>query len=279
MRSLSLPTTQVPLGGDGCELFAASLTSSLDTLVRRGFLGTGGAAGWPTAHRACVFDFDAGKCLAVVSHTDLMRWLHPRLVAPGGPCAALGAATLTALGLSPKPRVYMVTPDEPAINAFAALLERGLPAAGVAGGAGDRAVIGALSLSDLKGLAPDKLASLALPVGEFLALAHQAVWSSAPSGPRRFGGGAAAADSTGGASAGGAASPPPTPPGGGLSHRDRLLQRHTLASLPPSASLAAAVEMLGAGRARAVFVVDQDSAPLAVVTPTDVLRLLAGGGQ
>ena len=88
------------------------------------------------------------------------------------------------------------------------------------------------------------------------------VWGSAsgvPSSPR---GGARPP------SPGGAASSP------GLARRDVLMQQRALVAVRPDATLAEAVQLMVARHARAVFVTDDASRPLSVVTPTDILRLI-----
>ena len=103
-------------------------------------------------------------------------------------------------------------------------------------------------MAETRGIVADKLGTLALPTAEFLALRHGCVWSSMGEG--------------------GAES---------LTARDVGLQRRTLSTLPPGANLQELVTKLamGAPAPRAIFVSDPaTSAPLSVITPTDILRLI-----
>lgn len=119
------------------------------------------------------------------------------------------------------------------MEAFAALLHRGLPCAGVTGGGDPEAVVGALTLNDLRGLGHDKFGILALPVGEYLALKHGAVWSSAGGGSAHHASPPPSPRASSGSGAGGGAAPPSP---GAPTRRDTLLQKHTLVALQPSAT-------------------------------------------
>jgi CBS domain-containing protein len=212
------------------------------------------SAGIPACHRVAVFEFAAPcgrgpvfppiRVTHVLSQTDVVRWLA-KLIDQGA-AGRLPSAKLQDLGLTPK-QVVCVSADEPAIDAYAKLLQTHLPAAAVVNATG--AVVASLHLALLNGINADKLGVLALPVGEFLALRHGTVWGSAPGRP-------------------------PSPGGGGLSRRDELMQRHALISVGPDATLGTVVDLLATRHARAVFVVDDAHKPISVVTPTDVLRVV-----
>ena len=242
-------------GRDGELLFRAAASHSVLEIVSDGLLRPP-AAGVASCHRLAVFEFAAAcgqgplfppvRVTHVLSQTDVVRWLA-KLIDQGA-AGQLPNAKLRDLGLVPKD-VVTVSADEPAIDAYAKLLQTKLPAAAVITAAG--AVVASLHLSLLNGISADKLGVLALPVGEFLALRHGTVWGSAPGRPPSPGGGGGAA----------------------LSRRDTLMQQHALVSVGPDATLGAVVELLAARHARAVFVVDEAHKPISVVTPTDVLRV------
>ena len=118
-------------------------------------------------------DIDAGKSLSsvsarsmtVVSHMDLIRFLHAH-VAELGP---LASASVTALGLaSPDLFVFYTSGRVSALRTLVELSEHGLSAAGVVND--DGALVGNLSVSDLRDVPCEKYGLLALPVLEFLAV-------------------------------------------------------------------------------------------------------------
>ncbi len=224
-------------------------------IITDGFLSPP-AAGVAACHRLAVFDFGAQgqaetpleattqpiRILAVVSQSDVVRWLAAHTPSLGD----LPRATLSDLQLLPKP-VCCVGADDPAVEAFQAILAAGLPAAGVHNGAGHDAIVGALNLADLKGIVAEKLGVLALPVGEFLAVRFATVWASA------HGMGVEA---------------------GGLARRDTLLQQHTLVRAAPHDTFGQLLRLFVSKHARAVCVLDDHSKPLSVVTPTDIMRVI-----
>ena len=53
------------------------------------------------------------------------------------------------------------------------------------------------------------------------------------------------------------------------------MQQHALVAVPPNAPLERVVDLFVSRHARAVFVTDEASRPLSVVTPTDLLRLMS----
>ena len=249
------PLRHVAPSRDGELLFRAAASHSLLEIVRDGFLKPP-AAGLAACHRLAVFDFatatgvgppaPAIRVSHIVSQTDVVRWLAKRV--SDGTAGRLPGAKLLDLGLTPK-HVVCVSADEPAIDAYAKLLQSNLAAAAVCTSGG--AVVASLHLALLNGISADKLGVLALPVGEFLALRHSTVWGSASGRPPSPGAGGAA----------------------GLSRRDTLMQQHALVSVTADATLGAVIDLLATRHARAVFVVDEAHKPLSVVTPTDVLRV------
>ena len=89
---------------------------------------------------------------------------------------------------------------------------------------------------------------MALPVGEFLSLQFGTVWSSA---------------NTHGAGEAGHA----------LDKREKLLQAHALVSCKPETPLLEVVQSMVTKGVHEVFVLNEDSHALSVITPTDVLRV------
>jgi len=245
-------------GGDGEMLFGASMSQSLMQVIKEGFLRPTSPA-HAAVHRVAVFDFGSEgeadtpmdattqpiRILAVLSQSDIIRWLGKQLV--GGRLGTLPEATLADLRLVPKP-VVCVSADDQTIEAIDKVLRAGLPAAGVHNGAGHNALVGSLELADLKGIMADKLGMLALPVGEFLAVKYDTVWSSCH--------GAGAVDKS------------------GLVRRETLLQQRTLVRCAQHDTFGQLLKAFVEHHARCVFVMDEHSVPLSVVTPTDVLRLI-----
>ena len=244
-------------GRDGELMYGAATTHSLLTIITDGFLNPP-AAGLAAVHRLAVFDFgnEGGpdtpleatsqpiRILSVVSQSDIIRWLAKQLGTPNA-LGLLPEATLSDLRLVPK-HVVVVNADDPTLEALEKILRAGLPAAGVVNDAGH--LVGALELADLRGILADKLGAMALPVGEFLSLRHQTVWSSCH--------GASALDEH------------------GLARRETLLQQHTLVRCSPHDTFGQLLQLFVARHARCVFVTDADSMPLGVVTPTDIMRIV-----
>jgi CBS domain-containing protein len=71
----------------------------------------------------------------------------------------------------------------------------------------------------------------------------------------------------------GSATAPPSP-GATLARRDVLMQARALVAVRPEATLGEVVSLMVTRHCRAVFVTDDASRPLSVVTPTDVLRIM-----
>jgi CBS domain-containing protein len=251
----SQPLSRVAPGRDGELLYQSSESQSLRVLIKE--VLSPPREGVAACHRVGVFSIRDGRIHvdAVVSQSDVVYWLSDKMKS-GEIDGALASASIEALQLSPR-KVLCVSAETPAVEAFNSLLRDGLSTAGLvssrSGGGGASPLVGALSLSDLRGLVASKLGVLALPVGEFLALRKDSVWSSA--------------GSSHGSSAG--ASEP---------LRDSLMRKHTLLSLPPGSSFEDLVNAMAANSARAVFVLDAQSQPLSVVTASDVLRIISEGG-
>lgn len=112
-------------------------------------------------HRVNVFD-SSGRIVYVLSQSDVVRYIHSQMSRLPSP---LQTATVQTLGLGKAP-VQVVTED---LNGWQALREldaRGVLGVGVVDSAGK--LVAALSASDLRGLVPDEMALLDLPVRKFL---------------------------------------------------------------------------------------------------------------
>ena len=147
----------------------------------------------PVCHRVAALapdedDPHALKCAAIVSMSDVVRLLHDELFAGGGrrSSAAFAATsedaeeaaslaervTLDDLGLAASafaPLVF-VDADAPAIRAFEAMTRGGVAfCAAVDERAGE--IVANVSASDARGVLPDRIAALSLPLGDYLARA------------------------------------------------------------------------------------------------------------
>ncbi|KAI7836565.1 hypothetical protein COHA_009582 [Chlorella ohadii] len=207
-------------------------------------------------HRVAVFDILPGEqtpdgpvpewhITDIVSQTDVLRFLAARI-------DKLDAAfdrSLEELGQVTRD-VQTITACTPTLAAFGTMHRKGLSGIGVTETEGGP-LIGNLSLSDLRGLTPDRFGALALPVGSFLLLQK----------------------------------------GKGLRWEDCLTEQlppavkegrwsEALASIPlvavkPSTTFREAIANLIDHNKHRVYVVDEEGKAVGVVTPTDALRLVS----
>ena len=255
-------------GADGHLLYNAADPGyhklSLLDIVEGSFLHAGAAAGWPTCHRvavcnnvngvlavsaivsqtgACMLDACLPVILAQLERSmrccaDLVRFLLEH--SPRGAMGPMANKSLEDLGLvldsaTMEPRGVLCCDDAtPALDAFGLMLSRGVSALGVRS-ATSGALVANLSVSDLRTVLPDRFGTLALPVRAFLELQTAGGFSGA-----RVRGHAA--------------------PG--------------LVTVRADATLTDAMRAIVDHGLHHVFVVDADGAPLAVVSCTDVLKLL-----
>lgn len=226
-------------------------------------------------HRVAVFDILPGSCLRpwspaappeqellqceqtpdgpvpewhitdIVSQTDVVRFLAAQIdrldAAFNLPVSQLGLVTHD---------VETVPGSTPTLAAFAAMHRSGLSGIGVTEAAGGP-LLANLSISDLRGLTPDRFGALALPVGAFLLLQK----------------------------------------GRGLRWEDCLTDQlpeavregrwsEALASIPlvtcgPEAALREAIGQLVDHKKHRVYIVDGEGRAIGVLTPTDVLRMVS----
>jgi len=291
-------------GEDRSLLYSSEAGEPLLAVLREQFLGGGGACQGANAiprvaHRVALFDAH-GAITAVVSQLDVVRFVARRSETLLG---SLAAMPLSQLGLPwSKAPLVAVDANMPTLLAFDRMLAAGVSGAPVVSPSGE--LVANLSLSDLRCIQPEHLGVLALPVAEFLALLHRTTYLGysqdgskskdhpffagspkhraerglpSPGGPRDF--------------------RPPAPPAAppGEPEEVRLL------SVPPDAPLRDLLHALAENGVHRVYIVEPSvegsavkaqasaeggfaataAAPPAgqlvgVVTPTDVLCMLAG---
>ena len=308
------PLVTVNDGGDRALLYQAGPQHSLLGVIRDQFLGLPGpaaaaAAGPPhppaVVHRVAIFD-GRGGITAIISQLDVMRHLLRNREAALG---RLADASLADLGLlAGKPPVKTVDPDTPTLMALRDMLAAGVSGAAVCVPASGE-MIANLSVSDIRAIQPTHLSALALPVCELLAVIHRTTYAGYSAGAskhvahpffqHRAGGGpgvasrglrpppggspTASATTTGTAmteptqegstAASRGATPPPSSGGVGGDEGDvRLI------TCPPTTSLAGLLELFLAHGVHRVYVAadPERPVPVGVVSPTDVMRLVAG---
>lgn len=233
-------------------------------------------------HRVAVFD-GHGAITHVVSQLDVLKFLVAHKERLGG----LAKRSLSDAGLlTGKPPVATVDPHTPTLLALKSMLAAGVSGAAVVA-TGSGVAIANLSISDLRAVQPHHLGVLALPVAEFLSVLHHtsfagySVGGSSPRSPS-----AAAHPFFATTSRGRAAPPSPSPlassvSGGGgdagVEDADSGGDVRVL-TVTPQTSVADAAATMARTRVHRLYVADDPDAPLpsAVVTPTDVMRLVAG---
>ncbi|EFN59772.1 hypothetical protein CHLNCDRAFT_133443 [Chlorella variabilis] len=220
-------------------------TTSLLDAIRNLFLR-------PVVHRLAVFEAH-GEITNIVSQTDVMRFLLSR-VDELGPVAN---QSLEELGmLTGKPPVLSVNPHLPALLAYAQFAAQQVSGAPVVTDSGE--LIANLSISDIRAITAEQFGALALPVAEFLAVQHGTAYLgySATTSEHARHPFFASANRSGG-------------PAKGDIQLFTARRDTTLAQL---------LQKIVGEHIHRVYVVDSDEAPRvqAVITPTDILRLVAG---
>jgi len=249
--------------------------ASLREIIHDGFLYPketkalfGGTRSRQVVHRLAMFDSN-GQITNVVSQSDMIRFLFNHLEDLG----ALADTTVTDLGfVSGTSGVVTVRPETPALDAMVLMEERGISAVAVTNTAG--AIIGNFSVSELRTIMAEHFGSLALPVGEFLALEHGTEYAGYAI--QRDGSSSPSAATAG-------SSPPPSSAGFEfVKHRDmRRRDSHPgaevgqeLITCSPDSSLAEVLDKLVHNRLHRVYICDENVAPVGVITLTDILRKL-----
>lgn len=225
--------------------------TSLETAIRNVFLRPVDGE-TKVVHRLAVFD-SHGEITNVVSQTDVMRFLLSRLDEMG----PVAEQSLEQLGLlTGKPPVLSVSPHVPALLAYAQLASQQVSGAPVVTDSGE--LIANLSISDIRAITAEQFGALALPVAEFLAVEHGTAYlgySATTSSHARhpfF----ASSNRSGG------------PAKGDIQ----------LFTVKKDTTLRELLNKIVNEHIHRVYVVDNDDTPRvqAVITPTDVLRLVAG---
>ncbi|KAL4418674.1 hypothetical protein ABPG77_010621 [Micractinium sp. CCAP 211/92] len=203
-------------------------------------------------HRLAVFDAH-GDIINVVSQTDIMRFLLSHIDELGG----VADKSLEQLGmLTGKPPVLSVNPHVPALLAYAQLASQQVSGAPVVTDSGE--LIANLSISDIRAITAEQFGALALPVAEFLAVEHGTAYlgysaSTSEHARHPF---FASANRAGG------------PTKGDIQ----------LFTVKKDTTLREMLHKIVEEHIHRVYVVDKDDEPRvqAVITPTDVLRLVSG---
>lgn len=263
------------LGSDGWfyPLHAAQNTS-LREIIHDGFLHPkdakhvvfGGTRSRQVVHRLALFD-PSGKLSHVISQSDVIKYLYDHVDGMG----PLADASITDIGFI-KGAVISVRPETPALDAMVLMEEKNISAVAVVNAAGS--IIGNFSISELRTIMAEHFGSLALPVGEFLALEHGTEYAgyaipSSGSSPS-----ANAADELQRIE-------------DSQAHRfatDRTQRRReshpgyevgqTLITCSPNASLHEVLDKIVANRLHRVYVCSDSLVPCGVVTLTDILHKL-----
>lgn len=262
------------LGSDGWFYnLKVAQHASLREIIHDGFLYPketkalfGGTRSRQVVHRLALFDSD-GQLVHVVSQSDMVKFLYSRLEELG----PLGDATVTDLGfVTGTDGVVTVRPETPALDAMVLMEERSISAVAVVNAQGG--IIGNFSISELRTIMAEHFGSLALPVGEFLALEH---------GTEYAGYAIQREDSTPMA-----ASPPPSSAGFKFAKEREMRRRdshpgsevgQTLITCSPDTTLAEVLDKMVHNRLHRVYVCDDDLKPCGVITLTDILRKMVNG--
>ena len=164
-------------------------------------------------------------------------------------------------------KVATVTADTPTVIVLDKIHKERLSGIGIVGSASENApLLANLSVSDLRGLLPERFGALALPVGAFLLLMHPDAAMSGTSGTTgsetvRVVYEDALLDQF--------------PAAVKEGRWEEALQRLPLVACSPETSLREVLEVLvGQGKHR-VYCVDEKGCAVGVITPTDVLRAVA----
>ncbi|KAK9865169.1 hypothetical protein WJX84_010351 [Apatococcus fuscideae] len=258
----------IKLANDGHLVYRNGSSTTLLEVITSGFLQPVGAR--EVSHRIAVWDYvnsaepededaavDEGGfgvyITNIISQSDIIRFLHQH----GQQLGRLGSMTVEALGLATK-QVVCVPSDMPTINAFAAMCASHVSCAGVVQLRGHGALVGNLSVSDLRGILPEHFSVLGQPVMTFLEIRRAGkCWATpTPRNPR-------IQHTTNGCNGWGIKSAEGTQP-------------VRVAACSPDATLLEVIEILVTTRYHRIYVTSEDRRPCGIITLTDILRLIAG---
>jgi CBS domain-containing protein len=250
---------------DGEMVFrGATEAMSLLELIRSGFLRMPfRRPPLPARHRVGVFD-ERGRLADIVSMSNMVVWALQHFDRLG----ALPTRTLAELGLTgaeasdapAREEVVCVPTTMPTHVAFGTAVHRGVSAVGVTDPASG-ALVANLSQSDFRAFVAHDFGSMALPVGEYLVHRHNL---SVPADDEATG---ERADPAPGSAAGGIRDP----------WARALHAARVVVSLRPEDTFLRLLEALVAARVHRVYVSNDQLAPLAVISHTDVLAVLLRG--
>jgi 5'-AMP-activated protein kinase regulatory gamma subunit len=279
------------LGSDGWfyDLEETKHASILE-IIMDGFLNLGnkpadafgGTRRRRVVHRLALCNND-GSLTNVVSQSDVAKFLFDNLSEFG----KLGDETAEELGFVRGPEhVVKVAPECPALDAMILMEERDISAVAVVNSVGS--IIGNFSISELRNIMSEHFGSLALPVGEFLALEHGT----------EYAGYAITRDGSSPGSGIGNTSPMKSndvpmgtspgsrPSGAGFKFaQDREMRRRdsapghevgqNLITCSPNSPLSDILSTIVHNRLHRVYICSDDMVPCGVITLTDLLRKMA----
>jgi len=282
------------LGSDGWfyDLEETKHASILE-IIMDGFLNLGnkpadafgGSRRRRVVHRLALCGGD-GALTNVVSQSDVARFLFENLSEFGG----LGDETAEELGFVRGPEhVVKVAPECPALDAMILMEERDISAVAVVNSVGS--IIGNFSISELRNIMSEHFGSLALPVGEFLALEHGTEYAGYAitregSSPGSGGGNTMSSMKSNNDIVPMGTSPGSRPSGAGFKFaQDREMRRRdsapghevgqNLITCSPDSPLSDILSTIVHNRLHRVYICSDDMVPCGVITLTDLLRKMA----
>ena len=217
-------------------------------------------------HRLALVDA-RGELCHIVSQSDVIKFVYEHLDEFG----SIAEDTAEALGfVRGEAYVVKVSPETPAIDAMVLMEERDISAVAVVNAAGE--IIGNFSISELRNIMSEHFGSLALPVGEFLALEHGTEYAGYAANHR--------------ASVDGPLGESPKPSESGFKFARDPEMRGKSKSAPghevgqrlitceQGTTLRAIMEKIVRHRLHRVYVCTDEMIPVGVITLTDLLRKL-----
>mmetsp|Transcript_898 Transcript_898/g.2753 ORF Transcript_898/g.2753 Transcript_898/m.2753 type:complete len:391 (-) Transcript_898:1214-2386(-) len=222
------------------------------------------AGGHPRAnvvHRLAVFN-KAGDVTSVVSQSDVVRFLSERADDLG----SLAVATVGSLGWANR-AVKSVSPDTAAFDAMLQMSQQKVSALAVVQ---NGKLMGNFSASQLRSIMSEHFGSLALPVGEFLALEHGTEYAGYRGQPET-------SSPTYGSS------PIPESPATQWARdtEQRALEQQpgadvgqALVCVKAESTFREVLDLLTSNRLHRLYAVDEQLQPIGLVTCTDVLKMV-----
>jgi len=148
------------LGEDGGMLRIKREDGELDVTLRELVDNSLSVHGGVVHYRLAITDF-RGHLQHVLSQADIVQFLykHPECI------GAVAHSTIAAVSIG-SCDVFTISEDLPALFALAALHKHNRPAAALV--SSTKQLVGAISMSDVRGLTPKECSQLSMPVGKFL---------------------------------------------------------------------------------------------------------------